>query len=72
MKIFDARKSCVFNASENRRGNFSKLHFGVSFGNGQRRPTNRKLSPVNLSVVDKLRADSDIQALATAASSEFQ
>jgi hypothetical protein len=71
VKIFDVRQSCTFGDSENRRGTFSSLDFGFSFGNGQPKPGNRKHSDSrHMAAIESLRADPDIQILAGAASGE--
>ena len=66
-KIFDIR-NCQ--APTNRRGAFSSLNFGFSYGFGHKKPRNRKQSSRHSKVVDALRCDSNVQRLAEAASGE--
>ena len=69
VKIFDVRRTCAF--GENRRGKFSSVNFGFSFGNGHLNPRNRCYNdPRHRVAIESLRADPDIQVLAGAASGE--
>ena len=70
-KIFDIRVGHTFADSGNRRGAFSSLNFGFSYGVGHKRPGNRKhTNPQHTAIIETLRADADIKILAAAASGE--
>lgn len=70
----DARPRCQFPSSSlpHRRGKFSTLHGGVSFGNGQKQPLNLRNagSPVNQEVADDLAKLSPFRRLAGFTSGE--
>jgi hypothetical protein len=72
-KIFDIRESYAFTDAGNRRGDFSSLNFGFSYGFGHTKPGNRKQKfPEHTAIIETVRADADIQILAAAASGEYQ